>query len=428
MPLVELPMSALGHIPSFAHEDKAAKLINHNLDFTMCSIPDFCGPSHRLARWAALLLYSGVIFEYGWSAHIYWGHSCTDDNFKDLVAKAVGITVAGICGYLEFKCMKYMILPWQQNARGFKLFFLPCWHVPYGVWLLFNQSLSLLSQVTLQANAHLAGSMLACHHKTGVENFCSLILTVGMVLICVMPVISMIVASPFPWVWDEKGNKKRQKVSWAFGRDFDPDGRPGYCEVRFLTWLQWLWMHDWASTHYEATLEWGGGAFMQCVGSVAISFPAAEMELFFQKMTDNPNMVMQYLRRFIFICRKAFFFMLTVGLMKSTVQLMAQVSLYDVLKHEAPNMARDKMNTLVMNFLATLGTEVGVVKDVIAYGYTVLIVEKSAAQRAIVNMAGPGCGDPLPDSRWWFTKFFIVSSLALLSWAASLGWFLTIMY
>lgn len=418
-------MSALGHIPSFAHEDKAAKLINHNLDFTMCSIPDFCGPSHRLARWAALLLYSGVIFEYGWSAHIYWGHSCTDDNFKDLVAKAVGITVAGICGYLEFKCMKYMILPWQQNARGFKLFFLPCWHVPYGVWLLFNQSLSLLSQVTLQANAHLAGSMLACHHKTGVENFCSLILTVGMVLICVMPVISMIVASPFPWVWDEKGNKKRQKVSWAFGRDFDPDGRPGYCEVRFLTWLQWLWMHDWASTHYEATLEWGGGAFMQCVGSVAISFPAAEMELFFQKMTDNPNMVMQYLRRFIFICRKAFFFMLTVGLMKSSVQLISQVSLYSLLKNGRV--------TLLMNFAATLGSEVGVLSDIVSFRNKALKVNLNDVNTAIQQYpVNPDSSDYqsrhelLPEAKRLFRKFAVVSSVALLSWLTALSGFVLI--
>jgi len=393
-----------------------------------------------------LLLYSGVMFEYGWSIHIYWGRSCTGDKYDDLVAKAVGITVAGICGFLEFKCMRYLILPWQLKARKFKLFFLPCWHAPYEVWLLFNQSLSFLSQLTLQANAHLAGSMLACRHTTPSENFCWILLTIGMGLILVLPVISVTATLPFPWVLngedgmtperDENGNMIRRKVRWEFGRDLDDDGKPGFLEVRFDVWLQWLRMSDWQSTHYEATLHWGRAAFMQCLGSVAITFDGAEMELFSGFMKDDPSMVTQYMRRFQSMCRKAFFFMLTVGLMKSTVQLMAQVSLYDVLKNEAPTMVSDKMITLVMNFLATLGTEVGVVSDVFACGYKVLLVGRTAAQTAIENMKPPNEGqndwdfehrhDLLPESKSWFTKFSIVSSLALLSWAAALSWFLMI--
>jgi len=113
--------------------------------------------------------------------------------------------------------------------------------------------------------------------------------------------------------------------------------------------------------------------------------------------------------------------MLTVGLMKSTVQLTAQVSLYDVLKHEAPTMVSNNTNILAMNFLTTLGTEVGVAWVIFTHGYKVLRVNGAAATTATERLNLQSHYDLLPEAWRWVTRFFIVSILALLSWAAALG-------
>jgi len=208
-------MDALQHVPSFAYEKEAAELINRDLYYTRCSIGDFCGLAHLLARRAALLFYSGAIFKYAWSIYTYRGLSCTDNDFNDRVVKAVGITVVGFYGYLEFKCVKWLILPWQQRTTQFTICFLPCWNVSYWVWVSFNHSMSLLSQVTLQANAHLAGNMIACHHATPHENFCALILTIGMVLIFMLTIISAIQTVPFHWSWMKKVTRLLREMNTA---------------------------------------------------------------------------------------------------------------------------------------------------------------------------------------------------------------------
>jgi len=96
-------------------------------------------------------------------------------------------------------------------------------------------------------------------------------------------------------------------------------------------------------------------------------------------------------------------------------------------------MVRDKMSTLVMNFLATLGTEVGVVWYVFTNAYKVLLVNRAAVDTAICRMPDEEDHrepdrrfDLLPKSWCWVAKFFIVSSLALLSWVAVLLWFLMV--
>jgi len=117
VPLLEDRVIALFDVPCRAYADQAAEHIGLPYDHTRCSIADFCARSHVLARRGALLLYGGVIFEFAWSTYTYWGRSCTEDSFTDWIAKAVGITSVVTLAVLEFRCMKWVILPWQKKGQ-----------------------------------------------------------------------------------------------------------------------------------------------------------------------------------------------------------------------------------------------------------------------------------------------------------------------
>merc|ERR1719264_177203 len=87
---------------------------------------------------------------------------------------------------------------------------------------------------------------------------------------------------------------------------------------------------------------------------------------------------------------------------------------------------------LVVNFLATLGTEVGVVIDVFGYWREALRINRDAVDTAIRNYPETARNykyreDLLPWSKWLFCQFATISSLALLSWLAALCWFMLIL-
>lgn len=258
------------------------------------------------------------------------------------------------------------------------------------------------------------------------------------------PVLTIIYACPTPWALNEDtgairvdgaGNGIPQKVRWDFGRKPDETGQPSTDEVRlpstdevrFDVWAQRLGLDDWQSTHFEATLDWSRTAFMQCLENVTISVTAAEMSLFLQQMKDGKHeMVRQYIRRFQFMCRKQFIFMIKVGLMKSSLQLIAQVSLYTVLRQQAHSHYQEShLKTLLVNLAATLGTEIGIVIDIFSYACKAMRVDHDTVVTAIQKypQASPGYeqrDDLYPEATRWFKRFVLVSSLVLLSWTGAL--------
>jgi len=423
-------------IPKFAYTNEADELSRQEeSDVGHRSIADYCGPAHLLARQGALLLYAGIIFQWFWSFWQYQGRLCTDNTFDDWTAKSVGLMIALILAPIEFCCMRWVILPWQQKVKKFTVCGIK---MNYWPWLIGSHLLSFVSQVSLQANAHLAGSMLACNHQSDKEVLCALIQSIFVALLCIRPVMTAIYSWPTRNVYDHEtgktkvnsnGKEQTQTVDFVFGHCKDAHGHPFKDELRFSIWAQWLGLTDWESTHFEALTHWACTTKMQCVTPINLTYAGAEMDELLPKEEQEPRSVIRYLRRFQLICRSACFVMFTDGLMKSAVQLFAQVMLWDLLHHYPGQQPQCSQRAIILlNFFVIFAVEIAQVKDVSCRGYEVLSLHKAKVDKALAvaiphpELRGDCPETVFPSAEKWFWAFLVSSFLALLSWCMTLEW------
>mmetsp|Transcript_5477 Transcript_5477/g.13692 ORF Transcript_5477/g.13692 Transcript_5477/m.13692 type:complete len:460 (-) Transcript_5477:116-1495(-) len=432
------------HFPDIAYTAKAAQLFNMRYGFQLCGIADYCGPAHRLARFGTLLLYCGLLFEFFWP---YWLYSKTDcsEPPNDVLAKLVAGCICCVNVLLEWRCLQFVFLPWQDKAKGFKLML--GIGANYYTWILFHIGLTLVSEASVLANAHLAGSTLGWVKCTDTSSANWLLF--GFILTMVLPVNTTLYQYPAPWEYDVEDDAPEncchhqigkwgtvQSMSFKFGRNIEPNGKPKqFAELRFARWAQWFGIDDWESTHYEALLEWGRTSFMGAISNLTLSFQRAEM-LEFQNMfvkdgvvhAAEANFVMQYLRRAQFVCRKGFLFMLAVGVLKSAVQLVVQVMNF---KHLAlsGNFSYQRLATIGVAFMSAMGSELGLFLDVFKYGReaTEDLKIREAVDIMLQTERAKDYDDVYASTKRWFMRFCIMSAIAFFFWgvaAVTLVWIL----
>jgi hypothetical protein len=457
------------NIPQFAYEEESLKLVNKDfskdlnhlnekqrkeLNEKHRSFADFCGPSHKLARRGALLLHAGIMFEWGWSFWQYQDISCADSSWTDWTAWAVGFLIPSILAAVEFCCLKWVIPEWQHKVHKFSI-----WgkEVSFWPWWIYSHAFSFAGQVTFLANAHLAGSMLACKDQTYWKSALTLSMCVAL-LSLVAPVVTIVNSWPTPYVFDYKthkakvtgGKRERQTFDFEFGRyQKDAAGNPlkdelpPVEELRFSIWAQWLRVADWDSTHLEALTHWGRAASMQGLGPISISYAGAEMDTILEGVPHDEDAegaecvrgaegvqprswnAVRYLRRSQLVARPACFTVFTQHLLAKVPQLFAQVLMVETLPGT-------KLLTVMPNFVLTLAVAVTCVIDVFPK-YQALRTNQARLVKAIGQLPESGTGhnsgetkkeaeEVLCCAHKWFRRFFLLIFVELLCWCAASVW------
>jgi len=121
--------------------------------------------------------------------------------------------------------------------------------------------------------------------------------------------------------------------------------------------------------------------------------------------------------------------MFTDGLMKSVVQLFAQVMLWDLLHHYPGQQPQCSQRAIILlNFFVIFAVEIAQVKDVSCRGYEVLSLHKAKVDKALAvaiphpELRGDCPETVFPSAEKWFWAFLVSSFLALLSWCMTLEW------
>jgi len=255
----------LGLPPCAINQRSRDCFVKNGLAGKRVSMADYCGPCHKLARRACILLVVsevvGLLLGWLFKAEVWV-----------IVLLLQPLNVIVLC--MEWECLKYVLLPWQHTLlkNGSTNFRLPLFsnfvQTGFEEWAAGVSIVSLVVVVSLQNQAVHMGKVL--QHKVDFYHQC----ISGLCFLATFVSLVWVIVWSHPVATD---------VRWDFDRDRTdkPDE-----EIRYDTIASQVGLSKWPSTHYEGFIRYAHYAGMFGVQQMTDSLQEAEASLLWYATED----------------------------------------------------------------------------------------------------------------------------------------------